>query len=173
MHLSKLLLLLLLLLLYIYVSKKLLCLYLIFITVGTPVIKTAPQNQKFVRFGNVSFVCAAVGYPHPVIEWLKNSTVLRNSSFGVSNTKLLIISNDLGNCISTECGVNSTLWIFNTTKDDVGKYTCSVYNIAGNVSTTTQLIGNIKNILYTYLYQHTYLYTCMYVYMHDKCSIVT
>ena len=95
----------------------------------------------------MSFVCNAVGYPRPVIEWLKNSTVLRNSSFGVSDTKLLIISNDVGDCISTECGINSTLWIFNTTQDDVGKYTCIAYNIAGNISTTAQLIGNIKSNL--------------------------
>ena len=105
-----------------------------------------PQNQEIVRYNNVSFVCIAIGYPRPVIEWLKNDTVLTNISTKVSHTKLLIINYDLGDCLTTECGLNSTLWIFNATVDDMGNYTCSGSNIAGTDRRTAQLVMAIGNV---------------------------
>ena len=118
------------------------------ISIGAPVVEISPQNQNFIKLNNVSFICTAIGYPRPVIEWLKNDTVLSNVSNGMTQTKLLILSSELGDCIITGCGLNSTLWIFNTTVDDMGKYTCSASNIAGNDTATAQLTtGNINNYI--------------------------
>ena len=116
------------------------------IALGAPVVEISPQNQDIIRYNNVSFVCIAIGYPRPVIEWLKNDTVLRNISTKVSLTKLLIINYDLGDCLTTECGLNSTLWIFNATADDMGNYTCSGSNIAGTDRRTAQLVMAIGNV---------------------------
>ena len=112
--------------------------------IGTPVVEISPQNQDFVRYSNVSFMCTAIGYPRPVISWLNNHIALTNISNGVTSLKLLIINSYLGNCITTKCGLKSTIWILNSTLDDVGTYTCRASNIAGNVTKTAQLtIGNV------------------------------
>ena len=117
------------------------------IALGAPVVEISPQNQNAVRYNNVSFVCTAIGYPRPVIEWLKDDAVLTN----ITTDKLLIINFDIGDCLTTECGLNSTLWIFSATVDDMGRYTCSGSNFAGTDRRTAQLviaatIGNVNTI---------------------------
>ena len=71
--------------------------------------------------------------------------LLRNTSSRAEYFKLLIINSELGDCVTTKCALNSTLWIFNTTMDDVGKYTCNASNIAGNSTTSVQLSVAIGN----------------------------
>ena len=120
---------------------------LYFITIGTPVIKVPPQNQKFIKFSNVSFICIAVGYHRPEIEWIKNNlTTIRSSN------KYSVINSELGDCMITECGFSSTLTIFNATEIDLGTYSCNAYNEAGNVTRTVQLIiGNVSIIFMQYI----------------------
>ena len=133
------------------------------IVIGTLMITVAPKSQTFVEFSNVSYICTAFGYPRPVIEWLKDDTILKNSSSGVgavaeTNYKLLIINSYLEDCVLSECGLKSTLWIFKTTADDVGKYTCNASNIAGYITRTAQLsIGKVTTTFSCFCKQYYYL----------------
>ena len=117
----------------------------------------------------MSFECVVLGYPRPTIQWLKNNIVLTNISYEAADFKLLILSSELGDCMTTECGLSSTLWIFNTTKDDVGQYICKASNVAGSITTAAQLdipTGNVKNSIncvaqqYAYIYEH-HIFHCI------------
>ena len=118
--------------------------FLYFITVATPVIEVRPvievppQNQKFIKFSDVSFFCIASGHPRPEIKWVKNCTTIRSN-----NKKFLIHDLKLGDCVTNKCDLSSKLWVLNTIESDTGTYTCRASNIAGHVTRTAQLIiGN-------------------------------
>ena len=67
------------------------------------------------------FICQAVGRPIPNISWYFNDVMISNSS------KYMIVSNSL-NTTTTE----NTLTVYNITSADVGVYTCTATNVAGN-----------------------------------------
>ena len=67
------------------------------------------------------FVCQVVGQPIPNISWYFNDVMISNSS------KYMIVSNSL-NTTTTE----NTLTVYNITSADVGVYTCTATNVAGN-----------------------------------------
>ena len=97
----------------------------------------SPTNKKFVKYHNILFACAAIGYPRPEIEWLKDDSVL------INNTSNIAIHDEQKNCESIKCTVYSYLWILNATMNDVGSYTCNATNFAGYDSSTAQLtLGN-------------------------------
>ena len=74
---------------------------------------------------------------------MKNKINLTAARVG---NKHSIINSTLGDCEITECGYSSTLWIFNTTENDTGTYTCNASNPAGYVIRTARLtIGNVVN----------------------------
>ena len=95
----------------------------------------------------MSFLCIAIGYPRPKIEWMKNNISLR------TDNKHSIINSDLGDCVITECGLSSTLCIFNTIENDTGTYTCNASNEAGYVIGTARLING--NVIHCYNYKRT------------------
>ena len=81
----------------------------------------------------MSFLCIAIGYDRPKINWTKNNI---NLPTGNRHSK---INSELGDCENTECGYSSTLWIFNTIENDTGTYTCNASNAAGYVIGTARL----------------------------------
>ena len=55
--------------------------------IGKPVILLSPVNQQSDESSNVGLLCAALGYPHPVIQWLKDSKDLENCKLRCGGAK--------------------------------------------------------------------------------------
>ena len=65
--------------------------------------------------------CQANGDPEPSIDWLRNETLLVNS------TKYAVLQ-------------NGSLWIRDIEDSDAGEYSCQARNIAGMQLATTNLV---------------------------------
>ena len=85
---------------------------LIYVTTVAPLITSVTENQTYGRGDNITIICLAIGGPDIFYLWQKNGTVITGA-----NTATLMFSN-----------VNATTG---------GKYSCVVYNSAGNESAST------------------------------------
>ena len=104
--------------------------------IGKPVILLSPVNQEFDESSNVGLLCAALGYPQPKIQWLKDGKDVENCNCGVMMLKIL--NTELGDC-KPNCGLMSVLWIRNVNVNAIGTYTCNATNTIGYDMSAAQL----------------------------------
>ena len=129
--------------------------YFLYLYVGTPIIVDRPRDQNIGLLSKVSFTCVADGYPRPHIDWIKNNTVLRDQITSSGRYKIRIYAaNTTGNCTISECGVQSTIVIYDVAADDIGDYMCNGSNEVGYAIESAQLTIGIR----------TYVLCSMYVY---------
>ena len=95
--------------------------------------------------------CQASGDPEPSINWLRNESMLVNS------TKYSILE-------------NGSLWIRDIEDSDAGNYSCQAANIAGVQMATTNLIIYSEAYILS-MYMHTC--TCMHEHTHTQTQTYT
>jgi len=96
-------------------------------------------NQVYGIGETAVFSCQATGEPVPLIEWYFN-----NTKVNVTNSTKYIASSPVS---ADSSDSHSTLIILNVTPLDMGTYLCYATNVAGNVTSSGQLIISGKQCL--------------------------
>ena len=94
---------------------------MLYLTIQVPARAQTLGSHTATRGRNGILNCQATGDPEPSINWLRNESLLANS------TKYAILE-------------NGSLWIREVEDSDAGNYSCQVTNIAGTEVANTYLI---------------------------------
>ena len=91
------------------------------IIVGKPKIEEGPRKISVISGANISFYCRYLGYPKPIVKWLKNGEVVDGSG------RIKVFP-------------PGELHIYKTTVRDSGEYTCLVSNKYGQDKSSAYLV---------------------------------
>ena len=82
-----------------------------------------PRNQSADIGANVTFNCTAIGFPKPIISWIKNS----DSSALQSNLRVKFINDSMDD----KSIQSQLLLIVGVKMEDFGKYQCKAESVVG------------------------------------------
>ena len=103
------------------------------VTDGAEIIEPIGGETEYIEEGNnVTFRCAGVGYPPPLVQWRKLNGSLSDR---VSITNMSMSTNE-GNVTN----VTVDLIFTGVYREDTGVYECSVSNLLNYVTRSTNLI---------------------------------
>ena len=103
--------------------------------IAAPELIVTPVSQDVSYRDTVLMACVASGYPEPEITWRRNGELLDPASSDLINIYTEVVS---------EVGLNFTesiIEICGVGFDDVGSFTCTASNDAGNVTSAPFVVG--------------------------------
>ena len=94
-----------------------------FFSGAAPKLIGVPRNQSADIGANVTFNCTAIGFPKPIISWIKNS----DSSALQSNLRVKFINDSMDD----KSIQSQLLLIVGVKMEDFGKYQCKAESVVG------------------------------------------